>query len=500
MITAQLSSASCPRCRLPIAKGQRIEPYTGRGDVRRKWAHVGCSDAHQAQSNGQNRNNSRDHDDDDIEPQDVPKLPARNDAQETIRQKTAAAMAEALQQDKAQSETEEAAARYDADEAAAKSSQANGERHDREQEIKDAFGSANAARQFGQNGTGRSAAETAKIRERLLGLIREEVGNAFSGQAAEQTARLNNAIQGINSAVASAFGSIEDMARKAAADAVKDLPLLKTIEIKSAGRDAVKITGELLHEAFESCLQLACAGKNILLVGPTGCGKSHLAEQVAKVIPNADGTSGRRFGAISCTAGLTEAKLLGRANMNLSNGEDSYQESDFVRCYEQGGVFLLDEMDGCDPNLLLVINSALANGFLPLADRRANPMARRHKDFVLIATANTYGKGADRRYCGRFPLDRATLDRFKIGTLDMDYSREVEKRLCPDDKLRVTLWLWRQKMSETRVEDNLSTRFIIDARDMLAAGWTMAKIERAFFAGWRRDEILKVLGRDVTAA
>lgn len=37
--------------------------------------------------------------------------------------------------------------------------------------------------------------------------------------------------------------------------------------------------------------------------------------------------------------------------------------------YEEGGVFLLDEVDAADANVLLVINQALANGHLPVPNR-----------------------------------------------------------------------------------------------------------------------------------
>jgi hypothetical protein len=39
-------------------------------------------------------------------------------------------------------------------------------------------------------------------------------------------------------------------------------------------------------------------------------------------------------------------------------------------------------------------------------------MIERHKDFICIAAANTFGMGANRVYVGRNQLDAATLDRF----------------------------------------------------------------------------------------
>jgi hypothetical protein len=67
-----------------------------------------------------------------------------------------------------------------------------------------------------------------------------------------------------------------------------------------------------------------------------------------------------------------------------------------------------------------VLNSALANDAMAFADG----MVSRHKDFVAIATANTYGNGATAEYVGRNPIDKALLNRF--ATIDIDIDENVE--------------------------------------------------------------------------
>ena len=81
-----------------------------------------------------------------------------------------------------------------------------------------------------------------------------------------------------------------------------------------------------------------------------------------------------------------------------------------MRCYEHGGVFLLDEIDACDSNTLLAINLAIANGYCNVPNRHGNPVAHRHPNFIVIATANTLGRGATRSYAGRNQLDEASLE------------------------------------------------------------------------------------------
>lgn len=116
------------------------------------------------------------------------------------------------------------------------------------------------------------------------------------------------------------------------------------------------------HPCFEKVLKLAGARRNILLIGPAGCGKTYLASQVAKAL-------GLDFASISCSPGMSEAALLGRAIPNMNTGEVVYQSTEFVRLYENGGVFLCDEMDSADPSVLLVLNQALANGQMTVPNR-----------------------------------------------------------------------------------------------------------------------------------
>ncbi len=239
------------------------------------------------------------------------------------------------------------------------------------------------------------------------------------------------------------------------------------------------------HVKFGRALRLAAARRNILLVGPAGCGKTHLAAQVAEAL-------GLPFACISCSAGMSEGQLLGRLVPIGEGGRFEYLRSDFVRCYEEGGVFLFDEIDAADSNTLLVINAALANGHMALPNRPDKPTAVKHPDFVCIAAANTFGTGADRQYVGRNQLDESTLDRFRIGQIELDYDPDIEAALCPDETLRSRLMSLRQKVRESKVRRVVSMRFLHDAYVMLRAGDTIEDIEAALFAGWTRDELSKV--------
>lgn len=240
------------------------------------------------------------------------------------------------------------------------------------------------------------------------------------------------------------------------------------------------------HAVFEKVLKLATRGVNVLLVGPAACGKTTLGHHLAKALK-------RKFGMLPCTSGASEAQLTGwLLPVGGKAGEFSYVPSEFVRLYEEGNaVFLFDEFDAADPNMLLVINSALANGSLHVPQRFKQPLVERGKNVTMIAAANTFGSGSDMMYAGRNQLDAATLDRFYV--IEMDYDRELERFISGNDE-EVLAWVWalRDKVKQHRVRRVVSTRTI---QRMVAAkkvGYTFDAIRRDVLNGWSKDELTKV--------
>jgi cobaltochelatase CobS len=276
-----------------------------------------------------------------------------------------------------------------------------------------------------------------------------------------------------------------DRAAAAAKDAAERRSSILEIIMQMPGGERVSHRG-VFHSKFPKIVALAKARKNIFIYGPTGLGKSHICKQLAEVL-------GLDFAFIQCTSGMSEGQLGGRLLPVGDGGAFEYVISEFVRCYERGGVFLLDEIDAADPNVLLLVNAALANGKMAVPNRPDKPYAVRHPDFICIAAANTVGYGADRLYSGRNKLDAATLDRFQIGKVCLDYDEAVDRVLCPDDLLRGRLQRYRRAVLEHKMERAVSTRFMIDAYDMkVRAGWSDSEVDEALFAGWRADEVNKV--------
>jgi len=110
------------------------------------------------------------------------------------------------------------------------------------------------------------------------------------------------------------------------------------------------------------------------------------------------------------------------------------------------------------------VNRALANGHL------ATPKGRvaRHPDTVIIATANTYGTGANRQYVGRNQLDAATLDRFAGGMIEADYSQEYEAGF--DAEVVKYVQDVRKHIADRQLRRLSSTRMIQACSKLKAAG------------------------------
>jgi len=105
-------------------------------------------------------------------------------------------------------------------------------------------------------------------------------------------------------------------------------------------------------------------------------------------------------------------------------------------------------------------------------------MVERHKNFRCVASANTYGRGADRAYVGRQQIDAATLDRFTIETIEIDEALETDLCLATGlDNDRVTHVLstvrkYRKNAANKKMTTVISPRASIGMCRLLQAGKT----------------------------
>jgi hypothetical protein len=170
---------------------------------------------------------------------------------------------------------------------------------------------------------------------------------------------------------------------------------------------------EIFHEAYNKILACVKADIPVYLVGPAGSGKNHTLEQVAKEL-NLD--------FYFTNSVQQEHKLTG-----FIDAGGRFHETEFYKAFTKGGLFFLDEMDASIPEVLVLLNAAIANGYFEFPNGRAEA----HINFRVVAAGNTMGSGADDQYTGRLVLDQATLDRFAI--IEFNYDMRVEIRLAKGD-------------------------------------------------------------------
>lgn len=166
-------------------------------------------------------------------------------------------------------------------------------------------------------------------------------------------------------------------------------------------RKDTRVTIEGAHRLLPKLLQLVSLSRNghrrnVLLYGAPGGGKSHACRQVAE-------TLGLRFGFVGLLPQSPKSDIFGFVDAN-----GTFRDTEFFHCYTGGGVFLIDEIDNASDTLLTALNGAIENGHAAFPDG----IHARHEDFILIAAANTAGRGGSRNHVGRRALDGATIDRF----------------------------------------------------------------------------------------
>ena len=227
------------------------------------------------------------------------------------------------------------------------------------------------------------------------------------------------------------------------------------------------------HRQFPLLLKAVSAGVPVWLAGPSGSGKTTAAQAVAKALD-------AKF---YYTGAVGDAYAL----MGYRDVNGNYVRTAFRDAYENGGVFLWDEVDASDPNALLAFNAALANGHAAFPDG----IIAKHPDCHMIAAANTWGAGATHEYVGRLRLDAAFLKRFAF--ISWDYDSDLETATAPNPD-------WTSRVQQVRrIVKELGLRVLVTPREsylgaqLLAAGIERADVESmTIFSGMTAEQIRKV--------
>lgn len=179
-------------------------------------------------------------------------------------------------------------------------------------------------------------------------------------------------------------------------------------------------SSEVRHEKYDAIKACLKVGIPVYLAGPAGSGKNYTVEQICREL-------GWKF--FFSNSIQQEYKLTG-----FIDAGGSYHTTEFYKACtsEEDCVFFLDEMDASIPEVLVLLNAAIANGYFEFPEGRVN-LDKVH----FVAAGNTVGSGADELYTGRMVIDQATLDRFVI--IEFGYDERVELSLAENDRDLVKL-------------------------------------------------------------
>ncbi len=248
-------------------------------------------------------------------------------------------------------------------------------------------------------------------------------------------------------------------------------------EIKSKGIEIPKVQipevkGEVRHDKYDiikCCLE---CGIPVYLAGPAGSGKNYTVEQIAKEL-------GWNF--YFSNSIQQEYKLTG-----FIDAGGKFHETEFYKACtnENECIFFLDEIDASIPEVLVLLNAAIANGYFEFPNGRVNI---NHVHFV--AAGNTVGNGADDMYTGRMVLDQATLDRFAI--IEFDYCLKIEMAITHNNTELVEFIHQMRKEAESKgIRATFSYRCIIMVTKLEAKGMDLETIMKiSIVKGLDKDTI-----------
>lgn len=232
-----------------------------------------------------------------------------------------------------------------------------------------------------------------------------------------------------------------------------------------------KKSGEIFHSKFGMIKTCVESDIPVYLAGPAGSGKNHTLEQVAKAL-------GLEF--YFTNSVQQEYKLTG-----FIDAGGKFHETEFYKAFKNGGLFFLDEMDASIPEVLVLLNAAIANGYFEFPNGKITA----HEDFRVVAAGNTVGSGADEAYTGRMVLDQATLDRFAI--IEFGYDLQIELNLAKGNAELVSfIEDLRKQADEKGVRATFSYRCISMVVKLEAAGMDVDEIiSIAVVKGMDKDTI-----------
>lgn len=182
------------------------------------------------------------------------------------------------------------------------------------------------------------------------------------------------------------------------------------------------------------------ARENFYLYGKAGTGKTQLILEIAK-------EKNLTVKSQSVTPLTTKGEFYGFISVN----GDKYIPTPFREAYENGYVFLLDEMDNISQSLAVSLNQSLSQDVLTFPDTTI----KKHENFIFIGTGNTCN-GGNSSFQSRQKFDSSFKDRFIF--LEWDFSKELELKLSKNENFTLLIQNIREVVENYKIDLTVSMR------------------------------------------
>ena len=221
----------------------------------------------------------------------------------------------------------------------------------------------------------------------------------------------------------------------------------------------------------------AMRGKNVMMTGPAGCGKTMAAQSLSNSLDRPE---------FYFNLGATQdprATLIGNTHFNKEDGT-FFSEALFVKAIQtEGAVILLDELSRAHPEAHNILMTVLDEGqrYLRLDEADGSPTIKVAKGVTFVATANIGNE-----YTATRVMDRALLDRFIIVEMDvLNKEQEVDLLsmlfpLVDKDKIGSVAAIVADTRKELnsempRISTHVSTRSSVEMVSLMYDGFTLAE-------------------------
>ena len=239
---------------------------------------------------------------------------------------------------------------------------------------------------------------------------------------------------------------------------------------------SLKPKGLMMSELkWKYLIRSGVRGKNIMMTGPAGCGKTMAAKSLVNALDRPD---------FYFNLGATQdprATLIG--NVQFQEGSGTYlAESLFVKAIQTpNAVILLDELSRAHPDAWNILMTVLDSGqrYLRLDEQKDQATIKVAEGVTFIATANIGNE-----YTSTRVMDKALMDRFTIVEMDVLNEEEensllnymfpnVDTTLLGNVAKIASLTRTESSSDTARIPSGISTRTTVELCGLLYDGFSL---------------------------